>query len=317
MRPFDDGDYPRYVEVTNLSYPDLTWTVEEERHWHATWDHARYTLVRVVAEVDGWIAGIGRINHIPDEFHPHKYYLEVAVDPAVRRRGIGSALYEWLLSDLRARGAIAARAGVHRETEGESIAFLLRRGFKEIQRGWQLRLNVAAFSFDGFAGAEGRVADHRIAVTTLAAECARDPDALRKAYALCMACERDMPSAYPVTETPFEQFLTHTLESPNAAPEAYFLAKNGDLYVGMSTMYRPVAEPGVLYQGLTGVLREYRGRGIAMALKLQTIRFAGEQGYREIRTWNDVRNRPMLGINEALGFVKQPASINYEKSLVP
>lgn len=28
-----------------------------------------------------------------------------------------------------------------------------------------------------------------------------------------------------------------------------------------------------------------------------------------------MRNRPMLRINEAMGFVKQPASINFEKAL--
>jgi len=76
-----------------------------------------------------------------------------------------------------------------------------------------------------------------------------------------------------------------------------------------------VAEPGIIYQGLTGVLREYRGRGIAMALKLQTVRYARDHGYREIRTWSDARNRPMLRIKEAMGFVKQPASINFESPL--
>ena len=45
------------------------------------------------------------------------------------------------------------------------------------------------------------------------------------------------------------------------------------------------------------------------------MRYARDHGYREIRTWNDTRNRPMLRINEAMGFVKQPSSINFEKAL--
>lgn len=131
-----------------------------------------------------------------------------------------------------------ARAGVYRETDLESIGFLTRRGFVEVQRGWQSRLDVAGFEFERFAG-----------------------------------------------------------------------------YVGMSAMHRPLAEPGIIHQGLTGVLCEDRGRGIAMALKLQTVRYARDHGYREIRTWNDARNRAMLRINEAMGFVKQPASVNFERSL--
>jgi mycothiol synthase len=317
IRAFHGGDYPRLVEILNLSYPDMTSTVEEVRHYDTAWDHTRYVRARVMAERDGRAVGTGRINHVPDEFHPHKYWLEVAVDPAARRQGVGSAIYAWLLAALRARGALAARAGVHQETMAESIRFLTRRGFVETQRGWQSRLDVAGFDVAAFGGAETRVAQQGIALTTLEAARGNDPDVLRKVYDLMTACEQDIPSMDPATPVPFEHFLAHAIEAPNALTDALFLAREGDRYVGLSGMYRSLAEPGVIYQGLTGVLREYRGRGIAMALKLQTVRYARANDYCEIRTWNDTRNRPMLRINEAMGFVKQPTSINFEKALAP
>ena len=74
-------------------------------------------------------------------------------------------------------------------------------------------------------------------------------------------------------------------------------------------------DPGVIYQHLTAVLRDERGKGIAMALKLKTIEYARAEGLREIRTWNASINRPMLAINEALGFAKQPAWITFGKDL--
>jgi hypothetical protein len=52
-----------------------------------------------------------------------------------------------------------------------------------------------------------------------------------------------------------------------------------------------------------------------MALKLRTVRYAVDRGIDHIKTWNDVNNRPMLSINEAMGFVRQPAWIAYEKDL--
>jgi len=52
-----------------------------------------------------------------------------------------------------------------------------------------------------------------------------------------------------------------------------------------------------------------------MALKLRAVAYAKERGFREIRTWNDSINRPMLAINEALGFAKQPAWITFGKDL--
>ena len=197
----------------------------------------------------------------------------------------------------------------------ESIAFLTRRGFVEVQRGFESRLDVAAFDFARFAGAEERVAGRGIILTTLAAERQRDPDALRKAYELQQACGRDVPAVGEVTETSFEMFLAHDVDRPTALLDAFFLARDGDRYVGLSAMQRRLAQPGVLSQHLTGVRREYRGRGIAMALKLQTVKYAQTHGYREIRTGNDARNRPMLRINEAMGFVKEPAWITFEKRL--
>jgi GNAT superfamily N-acetyltransferase len=104
-------------------------------------------------------------------------------------------------------------------------------------------------------------------------------------------------------------------DSPNYLPEGNFIALDGDRYVGMSTLRTSQASPDEYYVGFTGVLRDYRGKGIAMALKLKAIAFARQRGIKQIKTWNDSSNRPMLRINEALGFAKQPAWISYLKKL--
>jgi hypothetical protein len=54
-----------------------------------------------------------------------------------------------------------------------------------------------------------------------------------------------------------------------------------------------------------------------MALKLRTVRHAQAMGVDHIKTWNDQRNRPMLAINEAMGFEKQPAWVSFELPLRP
>jgi mycothiol synthase len=72
----------------------------------------------------------------------------------------------------------------------------------------------------------------------------------------------------------------------------------------------------VLNTGLTATRRDFRRMGIALALKLRAIAYAQDKGYREVRTGNESNNRPMLSINEALGFVKQPVWITMVKTFV-
>ncbi len=154
-----------------------------------------------------------------------------------------------------------------------------------------------------------------IEIVTLAEELAKDPECLKELYEMDCELSLDVPRVDPFTRGPFETWRDWVLKSPRALPEAFFIAKAGDSYVGQSDVGRSEGLADVLYTGFTGVRREYRGRGIAMALKLRAIDYAKRHEYREIRTWNSTLNAPMLGINVKLGFVKQPAWITFGKNL--
>jgi RimJ/RimL family protein N-acetyltransferase len=65
-------------------------------------------------------------------------------------------------------------------------------------------------------------------------------------------------------------------------------------------------ERNLAYNAFTGVDRDYRGRGLAQALKLLASRFAQRHGASSIATDNDSRNAPMLAINRKLGYRPQP-----------
>ncbi len=316
LRPFEAVDYPRLIEINRRIYPDHPVDEAEWRHDDATWDTQKYDKLRLVAQdPSGTVVGWGQINHSTHYFNPRRYRVNVEVDPPWQRHGIGTALYERLLAEARSREAEALIATC-RESLAESVAFLTRRGFVEQQREWESRLHVDGFDFARFAGAHERIAREGITIVALADERRSDPDAVRRAHAMYQRCEADVPSTEPFRGVSFEEWARRELEAPATLLDAFFLARSArGEYLGVSNLFRSLAEPGVIYQGLTGVLPEHRGRGIAMALKLRTVEYARANGYREIRTWNDTRNRPMLRINEAMGFVKQPAWIEFEKRL--
>jgi RimJ/RimL family protein N-acetyltransferase len=67
---------------------------------------------------------------------------------------------------------------------------------------------------------------------------------------------------------------------------------------------------------MTGVLRPYRGKGVATLLKLRGIRYAQERGKPKLWAVNDSVNTAMLSLNKKLGFVREGANIRYRKVIV-
>jgi GNAT superfamily N-acetyltransferase len=315
VRASTPDDYAALVAVSKASYPDYGETIEEWRHWDETWDDDKYFRARLVAEDAGRVVGFGQVNHMRWAFVPTKYRIDVTVHPDARDRGHGTALYDALVSVVRERGAETLAASA-KESMADGVRFLTKRGYREVKRDWESRLFLKDFDFAGFAGADDRVTKQGIRIVTLADEMKRDADALQKTYELNEDCRQDVPSVDPVTRHTFDEFRKNDIEAPSALPDAFFIAIDREgRYLGLSNMFRSLDDPSFIWQGLTGVRRDARGKGVAMALKLRTVRYAIEQGLEHIKTWNDTRNRPMLSINEALGFAKQPAWVSYEKDL--
>src|SRR5207245_395222 len=126
-----------------------------------------------------------------------------------------------------------------------------------------------------------------------------DPECHKKLHALVQAVSEDIPRPEQFTPVSFEQWSAFEMKSPNLVPQGYMIAKEGDKYVGMSTVWKAQKDPKGLYQGLTGVIREYRGRGIAVALKLKVkIGRAScrERGERKAVSEDGIRDATVTGV---------------------
>lgn len=317
IRPFaaTDEDYQALSAASRLIYTDYPWSPDEIRHEDSSWDRARFFKARWLLEAEDGVVGFALVNHARHAFVPDTYWLDIGVVPGARKQGHGTALYETVLQALGARDAKRIRSAT-KESMTDGLEFLTRRGFVEDKRDWESRLPLREFDFSAFAGARERALAQGIRISTLADELASDPDAARKAYELSVDVHRDVPSTDTPTPIDYETWAKDHLEGPNYMPEAYFVAIDATgRWLAMSNMAPSDEDKTFLWQGLTGVRREARGKGLAMALKLETVRFARARGVDHIKTWNDQRNRPMLRINEAMGFVKQPAWISLHKDL--
>jgi GNAT superfamily N-acetyltransferase len=201
-----------------------------------------------------------------------------------------------------------------RENMTGSIAFARKRGFNEKMRGWESTIDPAQVNTSEFQRYSIKASQEGIEFSTLEQELREDPECYPKLHELVQTAFRDVPIADTPTDTPYDQWLAFEMKNPNLIPHAYMIAKDGDKYVGTSVVWRLKKEPRSLYQGLTGVLRDYRGKGIAVALKLRVLDFARRNGFDNIRTFNASTNDGMLAINMKLGFKRDLAWITFEKS---
>jgi mycothiol synthase len=317
IRPFTEKDYESALAVELAVWPDYPETVEEWRFRDERRD-PKCQLGRFVAEAVSkenvpLVVGYAYYDQMIDMYHPRKFHLNVSVLPEWQGAGSGTQLYDQLIAALQPFDPILLRA-MTREDKTRAVRFLASRSFTEEMRDWESRLDMASFDPTSFADAEASIAAQGITIKTLTEVQALYPDWAQKLFDLDWTVTLDMPSPDTLTKPTFEHWEKNTLQSLNILPESWFIALDGDTFVGESTLWKESGSSD-LNVGATGVRREYRRRGIALALKLRACTFAKNYGCTQIRTWNAQTNRAMLSINESLGFLKQPAWIAYAKTL--
>jgi GNAT superfamily N-acetyltransferase len=88
---------------------------------------------------------------------------------------------------------------------------------------------------------------------------------------------------------------------------------SGDL-VGFTELTLPVGGGAHAIQEDTLVLREHRGRRLGMLLKAANLeQLAERHPGTDVTTFNAEENRPMLDVNEALGFAAIGLEGNWQK----
>ncbi len=314
VRPATLADTEARVRVFNASRPDNKMTLETALHSENIRKKA-LVFQRFTAEVDGECVAFAYFSQMEWLFHPQKFDLNVLVHPDFRRRGFGSALYDTLLEKLKPYNPIKL-SSFTREDWTDAVRFAETRGFNIEFREWESWLEMTTFDASHFAGSIEKVDKLGYKLCTLA-ELLADAAAFRKVYELDLATSQDvpLPEGESFTFPTFERWLERVQSDPNFQAESWFIAVAPDgEYAGISMLYTRPADNDLAI-GLTGVKREHRRKGIALALKLKGLEYAKAYGAPVVRTFNAQNNQKMLPINEALGFMKQPAWLGYAKEI--
>ncbi len=315
LREFDDSerDYARLVEIHNAVWPEWSETVEGLKAEDAMREK-RFFRRRFMWEEDGEVVAYASIGESSWSHEDGKYFVFVVVHPDWQHRGIGARLYDHVTGILSARTPSPVKlVSDTREDLPAAVRFLESRGYTRVQRQEVSRLDLVDFDWERFASARGACERTGLVVRTGDWLLENDPDAGRKLYELDWEIMQDVPVPDPLTKRPFDEWIKE-FSHPAFLPESWFVALDGDAYVALSSTWKDLSNSERLYQGLTGVRRPYRRRGIATDLKVRVNDFARDHGVRYIITDNEEKN-PMYALNVKLGFERMPGWLVFRKLL--
>ena len=314
LRVFDDPDWPTVSAIASARAGKDTPGYELWLNRRQKFDESRYFRRQYVVE-NARNKQIVAYGAVEQTVYLPKYRLFLLTNPEWLKRGVADLLFDRLMNDLREAKAITVSCRQY-ASEIAPVDFLKSRGFAEVSRVLDLRLEVAAADVSSIEPLRKRIYEHGISISTFADERTRDPRCVEKLYELTTLLNQDDPARGPFVPPAYNaREALMWLEMKYVLPDAYFIAKHGENYVGVSDVSLFEALPGGLTQGFTGVKREYRRQGLATLLKVCGIAYAQSHGYQLIQAFNKPEQTAIRALNEKLGFEVMFEDVVLEKCL--
>jgi GNAT superfamily N-acetyltransferase len=258
--------------------------------------------VRLVAEVDGRAVAFVGAGHDRWSENPKRYGW---LQPRLLRDLWSETEFARLVGEaeswLRAKGGAIGVTRVREDFRNEMGA-LGRLGYTEVRRQNMSELDLVAGAerlVDTARHLRQLMHDQGVALLTLDRDA--DPESLLKLYDMTIAAEKDIPITIPWRIETFEEWQRWWFDNPGVRKDRFWIAREGDAIIGLSVLDFP-ATRGLPWTAFTGTVQRVRGRGVARALKYESVAQAVGLGYDRVRTMNDRANAPILHINGEMGY---------------
>jgi GNAT superfamily N-acetyltransferase len=315
LRPATIADALRVADLETARTPDEPRDPEMQRfRW--MFPPAGEVFTRMLAERDASPIAYLFAGHMPwkeaaERFGSMRFLLHPKIWNETLYEQLVDAGEAWVRAEGGEIGVVRVRENITND-----IRMLDRRGYREVRRGRQWELDLIANRARLLAGAEdGRERMRKEGVRVLTLDRDTDPDRLTKVYEMSTMGERDIPTTVPMHAMSYDEWHHLWFDNPGTRTDRFWIAREGDAIVGLSAIEYPPTR-GVPWTAFTTTARSVRGRGIAKALKYETIAQAIGLGVERIRTQNDGENAPILHLNAQMGYVPIDAVLELHRELM-
>lgn len=293
--PADDAGV---AALSAACYPD-PWTVADIEDWRRTFpaDGLEYDIV--ATDSNGRTVAHAQAYRYP--WTPHgQFSVNVLVHPDVRNRGLGKSLFAAIANFARQHEATLL-TGIVQADDAAAVHFANTLGFAIARHEFVSKLDLTTWQESAWDDKVAEVEAQGIRFFTYAAAPCE-----AELYELAKRNYVDLPGVDPTAEyAPLDEWRKRWLEDPDSPLDCIVLAASGETLVGVTRIGK-YNEASDMKTWHTSVLREHRGKGIARALKIMSIRVARRYGASTLLTDNDSRNASVLRVNEKLGFTPTP-----------
>jgi mycothiol synthase len=292
-------DLPAVVELMNAVYDDRLITVPGWRHTLGSRpERARQRLFK--AETEGRVVGWAAASLDTHTTTTGAGWVGSTVHPEHRGHGLGAALLDaaerhvlasggttllgWSLDDEPAR-RLAASHG-YEQTFVQRTSRLDPRALGEVT----VPPDVELRSFAEVA-----------------------PEAI---WHVDATASRDVPGDATWDDMPFDDWTREFWDNPVLDRDASVVAVVAGEVVAI-TMIRVDTATGRAENDITGTLPDYRGRGLALLVKHESLRRVAAKGVTSVFTENDETNAAMLAVNTRLGYRPHSARLSWKRTVEP
>ena len=199
----------------------------------------------------------------------------------------------------------------------EHQKLLIKKGFKLVQTNREYSCNIQDINLEKYQPLIEKLESENIKIYNSRDEMKNFPNHYKKLEDLIWTYSKDfpIPNGIKHTRMPFEQAMKLQIDFEENCYGIEVVAVKDNKYIGSTDIeVYPKAEPHKGWTGGLGVLKEFRRKGIATALKIKAIEGLLKKGVTEVRTDNE-ENNPMYKINVELGFKPVPFSLDYMKKI--
>ena len=316
LRPATTSDSRTVADLETARKPDDPADPAMLRFWWST-TPADEVYTRLIAVRDGFAVAYLMARHRPwvdgaERFGSMRILLHPDLWSPDRYGGLVDLAESWLRAQ---RGSVAVIRLL--ATFADERRFIEARGYSEVRRGRRWELDLVANRAGLLAGSDvsrKRMQEQGVRVLKLDED--DDPDRLAKLYEMTVGAEQDIPTTVPTPVMPYDEWHHLWFDNPGIRTDRMWIAREGAAIVGLSALEYPPTR-GCPWTALTATARSVRGRGIARALKYETVAQAIAFGAERIRTENDGENAPILHVNADMGYGPIDPVLELHRPLAP